>query len=36
MQMELAPVITMRDRRVARTVEYMDRAEALQAAGLQE
>ena len=36
MEMELAHVLTIRDGRVARAVEYMDRAEALQAAGLQE
>jgi ketosteroid isomerase-like protein len=33
-EMELAHVITMRDGKVARTVEYFDRAEALEAAGL--
>jgi ketosteroid isomerase-like protein len=36
LEMELAHVITMRDGRVARTVEFMDRAEALEAAGLRE
>jgi len=35
-EMELAHVLTMRDGRVARTVEYMDRAEALEAVGLRE
>jgi ketosteroid isomerase-like protein len=35
-EMELAHVLTMRDGKVARTVEYFDRAEALQAAGLSE
>ena len=35
-EMELAHVITMRDRKAARTVEYFDRAEALEAAGLSE
>ena len=34
--MELAHVLTMRDGRVARTVEYYDRTEALEAAGLSE
>jgi ketosteroid isomerase-like protein len=34
--MELAHVLTMRDGKVARTVEYFDRAEALEAAGLSE
>ncbi len=34
MEMELAHVITMRDGKVARTVEYFDKAEALEAAGL--
>ena len=33
-EMELAHVLTMRDGKVARTVEYFDRAEALEAAGL--
>jgi ketosteroid isomerase-like protein len=33
-EMELAHVITMRDGKAARTVEYSDRAEALEAAGL--
>jgi ketosteroid isomerase-like protein len=33
-EMELAHVITMRDRKWARTVEYADRAQALDAAGL--
>jgi ketosteroid isomerase-like protein len=36
MEMELAHVITMRDRRAERIVEYFDRAEALEAAGLSE
>ena len=36
MEMELAHVLTMRDLRVARTVEYSNRTEALEAAGLQE
>jgi ketosteroid isomerase-like protein len=36
LEMELAHVITMRDGRVARTVEYFDKAEALEAAGLRE
>jgi ketosteroid isomerase-like protein len=31
--MELAHVITMRDGRAVRTVEFMDRTEALEAAG---
>jgi ketosteroid isomerase-like protein len=35
-EMELAHVITMRDGKWARTVEYADKAEALEAAGLQE
>jgi ketosteroid isomerase-like protein len=35
-EMELAHVLTMRDGRVARTVEYYDRAEALEAAGRSE
>jgi ketosteroid isomerase-like protein len=34
MEMELAHVITLRDGRVLRTVEYFDRAAARQAAGL--
>ena len=34
LEMELAHVVTMRDGRAARTVEFMDRAEALEAAGL--
>jgi len=34
MEMELAHVVTIRDGRVARTVEYFDRGEALAAAGL--
>ena len=34
LEMELAHVVTMRDGRAARTVEFMDRAEALDAAGL--
>jgi ketosteroid isomerase-like protein len=34
MEMELAHVITLRDGRVLRTVEYFDRAEAREAAGL--
>ena len=33
-EMELAHVITMRDGKAARTVEYFDKAEALEAAGL--
>lgn len=36
LEMELAHVITIRDGRAARTVEYMDRSEALQAAGLRD
>ena len=36
LEMELAHVITMRDGRVTRTVEYFDKAEALKAAGLSE
>ena len=36
MEMELAHVITMRNGKVARTVEYFDKAEALEAAGLEE
>ena len=35
-EMELAHVLTMRDGKVAQTVEYFDRAEALEAAGLSE
>jgi ketosteroid isomerase-like protein len=35
-EMELAHVITMRDRKWARTVEYADKARALDAAGLSE
>ena len=35
-EMELAHVLTMRDGKVARTVEYFDRAEALEATGLSE
>jgi uncharacterized protein len=35
-EMELAHVYTMRDGKAARVVEYMDRAEALEAAGLRE
>jgi ketosteroid isomerase-like protein len=35
-EMELAHVITMRDGKVARTIEYFDRAEALEATGLPE
>ena len=35
-EMELAHVLTMRDGRVARTAEYNDRTEALEAAGLSE
>jgi hypothetical protein len=34
--MELAHVYTLRDGRIARLVEYMDRAEALDAVGLEE
>ena len=36
MEMELAHVITMRDGRAVKLVEYLDRAEALKAAGLSE
>ncbi len=36
MEMELAHVYTMRDRKAAQVVEYFDRSEALQAAGLRE
>ena len=36
LEMELAHVYTMRDGKAARVVEYMDRKEALQAAGLKE
>ena len=36
MEMELAHLITIREGRATRTVEYMDRAEALEAAGLRE
>jgi ketosteroid isomerase-like protein len=36
MEMELAHVITMRDGRATRLVEYFDRAEALEAAGISE
>jgi len=36
MEMELAHVITIRDGRAARVLEYFDRAEALEAAGLSE
>ena len=36
MEMELAHVITLRDRKWARTVEYADKVEALEAAGLRE
>ena len=36
LEMELAHVLTMRDGRVARTVEYFDRDEALEAVGLSE
>jgi ketosteroid isomerase-like protein len=36
MEMELAHVYTMRDGKAARVVEYMDRKEALEAAGLSE
>ena len=36
LEMELAHVISLRDGRVARTVEYFDRNEALEAAGLEE
>jgi ketosteroid isomerase-like protein len=35
-EMELAHVLTMRDGKVARIAEYVDRPEALEAAGLQE
>ena len=35
-EMELAHVITLRDRKWARTVEYADKAQALDAAGLAE
>jgi ketosteroid isomerase-like protein len=35
-EMELAHVLTMRDGKVARTVEYTDRDEALESAGLRE
>ena len=35
-EMELAHVYTLRDGRVARCVEYFDRAEALDAVGLRE
>jgi ketosteroid isomerase-like protein len=35
-EMEMAHVLTIRDGKVARTVEYMDRAEALSAVGLAE
>ena len=35
-EMELAHVLTMRGGKVARTMEYFDRAEALEAAGLSE
>ena len=35
-EMELAHVITLRDGKWARTVEYADRAEALEAVGLRE
>jgi len=35
-EMELAHVLTMRDGKVARTVEYFDRDEAREAAGLSE
>ena len=34
MEMELAHVVTVRDGKIARTVEYFDRAEGLAAAGL--
>ena len=33
-EMELAHVLTIRDGKVARTVEYFDKTEALKAAGL--
>jgi ketosteroid isomerase-like protein len=36
LEMELAHVYTLRDGRVARCVEYFDRAEALEAVGLRE
>ena len=36
MEMELAHAYTMRDGKAARVVEYMDRKEALEAAGLSE
>jgi ketosteroid isomerase-like protein len=36
MEMELAHLITIHEGRATRTVEYMDRAEALEAAGLRE
>jgi ketosteroid isomerase-like protein len=36
MEMELAHVATVRDDKVVRTVEYSDRAEALEAAGLRD
>jgi len=36
MQMELAHVYTMRDGKAAKAVEYFDRSEALEAAGLSE
>jgi ketosteroid isomerase-like protein len=36
MEMELAHVITIRDGRVSKVVEYFDRAEALEAAGLED
>jgi uncharacterized protein len=36
MEMELAHVYTMRDGKAARVVEYYDKAEALEAAGLSE
>jgi ketosteroid isomerase-like protein len=36
MEMELAHVITMRDGRATRLVEYFDRAAALEAAGISE
>jgi hypothetical protein len=36
MEMELAHVVTLRDGKVARLVEYTDREEALEAAGLRE
>jgi uncharacterized protein len=35
-KMELAHVLTMRDGKASRIVEYLDRAEALEAAGLSE